>query len=118
MQGFAGCASEIACASDTQSSCRLSRKRIGPSGRASGIVPSGDLAGEVPWQDMVEPVLPFWENGFQIHSHANGDEAVDMTLDTNDNKNNRYAGSERKVSIGQGIVSQLHRPGFWPLFRR
>ncbi len=40
------------------------------------------LRGEVPWQDMVERMLPFWKNGIQIHSHANGDETVDMTLDT------------------------------------
>jgi len=40
------------------------------------------LAGEVPWEDMVERMLPFWRNGIQIHSHANGDETVDMTLNT------------------------------------
>ena len=40
------------------------------------------LAGEVPWQDMVERMLPFWQRGIQIHSHANGDQTVDMTLDT------------------------------------
>ena len=40
------------------------------------------LTGEVPWQDMVEHMLPFWKAGIQIHSHANGDETVDMTLDT------------------------------------
>lgn len=40
------------------------------------------LTGEVPWQDMFERMLPFWQNGIQIHSHANGDETVDMTLNT------------------------------------
>ena len=40
------------------------------------------LAGEIPWQDMFDRMLPFWNNGIQIHSHANGDETVDMTLDT------------------------------------
>ena len=40
------------------------------------------LTGEVPWQDMFERMLPFWKNGIQIHSHANGDETVDMTLNT------------------------------------
>jgi len=40
------------------------------------------LTGDVPWSDMVERMLPFWQNGIQIHSHANGDETVDMTLDT------------------------------------
>jgi predicted amidohydrolase YtcJ len=40
------------------------------------------LTGDVPWQEMYERMLPFWKNGIQIHSHANGDETVDMTLDT------------------------------------
>ena len=40
------------------------------------------LTGDVPWPDMVERMLPFWKNGIQIHSHANGDETVDMTLET------------------------------------
>ncbi|MEM7019089.1 MAG: amidohydrolase family protein [Pseudomonadota bacterium] len=40
------------------------------------------LTGEVPWQDMVERMMPFWQRGIQIHSHANGDETVDMTLNT------------------------------------
>lgn len=40
------------------------------------------LTGEVPWADMVEQMAPYWEAGIQIHSHANGDRTVDMTLDT------------------------------------
>ena len=40
------------------------------------------LTGEVPWEEMVETMWPYWENGVQIHSHANGDETVDMTLNT------------------------------------
>jgi predicted amidohydrolase YtcJ len=38
--------------------------------------------GEVPWEDMVERMRPFWHAGIQIHSHANGDRTLDMTLDT------------------------------------
>ena len=38
--------------------------------------------GEIPWENMVERMLPFWKAGVQIHSHANGDRTVDMTLDT------------------------------------
>lgn len=38
--------------------------------------------GEVPWEDMVDRMRPFWKAGIQIHSHANGDRTVDMTLDT------------------------------------
>ena len=39
------------------------------------------LTGEVPWHDLYERMLPFWTNGIQIHSHANGDATVEMTLD-------------------------------------
>lgn len=37
--------------------------------------------GETPWDELVEAMLPYWRAGFQIHSHANGDETVQMTLD-------------------------------------
>ena len=42
----------------------------------------GAHTGEVPWEDMVDRMLPFWKAGIQIHSHANGDCTLDMTLDT------------------------------------
>ena len=42
----------------------------------------GAHTGEVPWEDMVDRMLPFWKAGVQIHSHANGDRTLDMTLDT------------------------------------
>lgn len=37
--------------------------------------------GETPWEDLFETMLPYWKAGIQIHSHANGDETVAMTLD-------------------------------------
>ncbi len=37
--------------------------------------------GQTPWDEMFEHMLPYWRAGVQIHSHANGDETVDMTLD-------------------------------------
>jgi predicted amidohydrolase YtcJ len=37
--------------------------------------------GETPWEDLLGAMLPYWKAGFQIHSHANGDETVEMTLD-------------------------------------
>ena len=39
------------------------------------------LTGEIPWEEVYERMLPFWTAGIQIHSHANGDETVEMTLD-------------------------------------
>lgn len=37
--------------------------------------------GEVPWADLADVMYPYWERGIQIHSHANGDQTIDMTLD-------------------------------------
>ncbi|MEQ9639581.1 MAG: amidohydrolase [Alphaproteobacteria bacterium] len=37
--------------------------------------------GETPWDQVFEHMLPYWKAGVQIHSHANGDETVQMTLD-------------------------------------
>lgn len=37
--------------------------------------------GVTPWEDLYETMLPYWKAGFHIHSHANGDETVQMTLD-------------------------------------
>lgn len=37
--------------------------------------------GETPWEALFETMLPYWKAGIQIHSHANGDETVDVTLD-------------------------------------
>ncbi|MGY9073618.1 MAG: amidohydrolase [Acidimicrobiales bacterium] len=39
------------------------------------------LTGPTPWEDVYDRMLPFWKAGLQIHSHANGDATVDMTLD-------------------------------------
>ena len=39
------------------------------------------LTGEIPWEEVYDRMLPFWDAGIQIHSHANGDETVAMTLD-------------------------------------
>ncbi len=36
--------------------------------------------GENPWEELVDAMLPYWKAGIQIHSHANGDETVEMTL--------------------------------------
>jgi hypothetical protein len=36
--------------------------------------------GEDAWEDLVEIMLPYWKAGVQIHSHANGDETIEMTL--------------------------------------
>jgi predicted amidohydrolase YtcJ len=42
---------------------------------------SNGLRNDVPWEELHERMLPFWKAGIQIHCHANGDEAVDASLD-------------------------------------
>jgi predicted amidohydrolase YtcJ len=39
------------------------------------------LTGEIPWGEVYDRMLPYWRAGVQIHSHANGDATVEMTLD-------------------------------------
>jgi predicted amidohydrolase YtcJ len=39
------------------------------------------LRNDVPWDELHERMLPFWKAGIQIHCHANGDEAIDASLD-------------------------------------
>lgn len=39
------------------------------------------LRNDVPWEELHERMLPFWKAGIQIHCHANGDEAIDASLD-------------------------------------
>lgn len=51
--------------------------RLGFPGYLDGEV---GLTGEIPWEEVYDRMLPFWMNDIQIHSHANGDETVDMTL--------------------------------------
>ena len=38
------------------------------------------LRNDIPWDELHERMLPFWEAGIQIHCHANGDEAVTASL--------------------------------------
>ena len=39
------------------------------------------LRNDIPWSELHERMLPFWERGIQIHCHANGDEAITASLD-------------------------------------
>jgi predicted amidohydrolase YtcJ len=38
------------------------------------------LRNDVPWDELPARMKPFWESGIQIHCHANGDEAIDASL--------------------------------------
>ncbi len=39
------------------------------------------LRNDIPWEELHARMLPFWKAGIQIHCHANGDEAVDASID-------------------------------------
>ncbi|HKF30694.1 MAG TPA: amidohydrolase [Candidatus Binataceae bacterium] len=50
--------------------------------RPPGYLDGGNgLRGDIPWDNLAERMLPFWNAGVQIHAHANGDEAIDAVLD-------------------------------------
>lgn len=38
------------------------------------------LRNDVAWDEMAQRMLPFWKAGIAIHCHANGDEAIDASL--------------------------------------
>lgn len=63
------------------------------------------LDGEVPWEDMVEVMYPYWERGVQIHSHANGDETIDMTLNTLAELQNRKPRFDHRFTIEHYSIS-------------
>ena len=42
---------------------------------------SNGLRNDVPWEDLPARMLPFWRAGIPIHCHANGDEAIDASLE-------------------------------------
>ncbi len=42
---------------------------------------SNGLRNFVPWEEMADRMEPYWRLGLQIHCHANGDEAIDASLD-------------------------------------
>jgi hypothetical protein len=42
---------------------------------------SNGVRNDIPWDELHERMLPYWKAGIQIHCHANGDEAVDASLD-------------------------------------
>jgi len=38
--------------------------------------------GDIPWDQLTSRMLPWWKAGIHIHAHANGDLALDASLDT------------------------------------
>ena len=42
---------------------------------------SNGLRNDVPWDELPQRMLQFWKAGIPVHCHANGDEAIDASLD-------------------------------------
>ena len=65
------------------------------------------LTGETPWAEMVDRMLPYWQAGIQIHSHANGDETVDMTLDTLAELQRRHPRFDHRFTVEHYCISTV-----------
>ncbi len=65
------------------------------------------LTGETPWENMVDCMLPYWQSGIQIHSHANGDQTVDMTLDTLAELQSRQPRFDHRFTIEHYCISTV-----------
>ena len=61
--------------------------------------------GETPWEELVETMLPYWRAGIQIHSHANGDETVQMTLDVLEQLQLRHPRFDHRFTIEHYCIS-------------
>ncbi|HEX5016597.1 MAG TPA: amidohydrolase [Actinomycetes bacterium] len=63
------------------------------------------LRGDVPWNELVERMLPYWERGIPIHAHANGDEAIDAALDTLEALQRRSPRFDHRFTIEHYLIS-------------
>lgn len=61
--------------------------------------------GENPWEELVETMMPYWKSGVQIHSHANGDETVQMTLDVLEQLQLAYPRFDHRFTIEHYCIS-------------
>jgi predicted amidohydrolase YtcJ len=61
--------------------------------------------GETPWEDLFDAMLPYWKAGIQIHSHANGDETVEMTLDVLEQLQRAHPRFDHRFTIEHYCIS-------------
>ena len=59
----------------------------------------------VPWEDMADRMEPYWRRGLQIHCHANGDEAVDASLDALAELQRRYPRFDHRFTLEHYCIS-------------
>lgn len=62
----------------TDGSIPLMSSRVNFPGYLDG---SNGLVNDTPWSELVARLTPYWEAGIQVHCHANGDMAIDASLD-------------------------------------
>jgi predicted amidohydrolase YtcJ len=61
--------------------------------------------GDTKWEDTVEWYWPYWERGIRIHSHANGDATLEMTLDALAELQNRKPRFDHRFTIEHYTIS-------------
>lgn len=59
----------------------------------------------VPWEDMADRMEPYWRRGLQIHCHANGDEAIDATLDALAQLQQRHPRFDHRFTVEHYCIS-------------
>lgn len=59
----------------------------------------------VPWEDMADRMEPYWRAGLQIHCHANGDEAVDASLDALAELQRRHPRFDHRFTLEHYCIS-------------
>ena len=66
---------------------------------------SNGLRNFVPWEQMADRMEPFWRAGLQIHCHANGDEAIDASLDALAQLQQRFPRFDHRFTIEHYCIS-------------
>ncbi|MDG4890065.1 MULTISPECIES: amidohydrolase [unclassified Mesorhizobium] len=63
------------------------------------------LRGQDAWEELADRMMPYWERGIQLHVHANGDEAVDATLDALAELQRRLPRFDHRFTIEHYLIS-------------
>lgn len=66
---------------------------------------SNGLRNFVPWEEMADRMEPYWKLGLQIHCHANGDEAIDASLDALAELQRRHPRFDHRFTLEHYCIS-------------
>ncbi|MFT3802408.1 MAG: amidohydrolase [Burkholderiaceae bacterium] len=64
------------------------------------------IRNDVPWDQLHERMLQFWKKGIQIHCHANGDEAIDASLDALERLQRLHPSFDHRFTIEHYCISR------------